>query len=314
MNDIFNIQRDKQVEDISIENIIIESLALTKDGVGIFNKDDRLIYCNDAIGELFGMSAEEALNKSFSELSSECFNSSNGINIEFTTLEAWLSHALAKRRSCPFRAFEVDTQDGKWFLVTEQVVHQDYLYVYITDITEKKENEIALKLMSEQFKKLATTDYLTGIHNRRYFYEKAEAEFNRSRRKSQTFSIMYFDLDNFKSINDKFGHAAGDEVLKSFAIKVQAHLRNYDIFARIGGEEFAVLLPNTEKSHANMIAERVRASIEALIISFENELLKITVSIGVVENVSDIKSIDQVMNNADKSLYQAKLNGRNQIC
>jgi PAS domain-containing protein len=86
--------------DISIEKIIIDSLALTKDGVGIFNRDDRLIYCNDAIGRLFGMSAEEALNKSFSELSADCFNSSKGINIEFTTLEAWLSHASAKRRSC----------------------------------------------------------------------------------------------------------------------------------------------------------------------------------------------------------------------
>jgi diguanylate cyclase (GGDEF)-like protein len=83
--------------------------------------------------------------------------------------------------------------------------------MYITDITEKKENERAIKLMSEQFKMLAITDYLTGIHNRRYFYEKAE--FNQSRRKSQVFSVMIFDLDNFKRINDQFGHAAGDIVL-----------------------------------------------------------------------------------------------------
>tara|TARA_R110001583_G_scaffold47095_2_gene147520 strand:+ start:5379 stop:6287 length:909 start_codon:yes stop_codon:yes gene_type:complete len=300
--------------DISIENIIMESLALTKDGVGIYNKDDCLIYCNDAIGALFGMSAEEALNKSFSELSSSCFNSLKGINIEFTTLEAWLSHALTKRRSCPFRTFETDTQEGKWFLVTEQIVHKDYLYVYITDITQKKASERALKRMSEQLQKLATTDDLTGIHNRRYFYEKAEAEFNRSRRKHQTFSVMVLDLDNFKHINDKFGHAAGDAVLKAFAINVQPHLRNYDTFARIGGEEFAILLPNTEKHNTYIIAERIRASIEALVVPFENELLNFTVSIGVIENVGDIKSIDQVMQNADKSLYQAKFNGRNQVC
>ncbi|TWX47411.1 sensor domain-containing diguanylate cyclase [Colwellia hornerae] len=300
--------------DISIEKIIIESLALTKDGVGIFNRDDRLIYCNDAIGRLFGMSAEEALNKSFSELSADCFNSPRGINIEFTTLEAWLSHASAKRRSCPFRTFEVDTQEGKWFLVTEQIVHNDYLYMYITDITEKKANERALQLMSEQFQKLATIDSLTGIYNRRYFYEKANAEFNRSSRKNKIFSIMFFDLDNFKHINDKFGHAAGDAVLKCFAVNVQTHLRNYDTFARVGGEEFAILLPNTEKDNACVIAERIRASIEALMIPFEKESLKITVSVGVVENLIDIKSIDQIMNNADKRLYQAKSNGRNQVC
>lgn len=300
--------------DISIEKIIIESLALTKDGIGIFNKDDRLIYCNDAIGALFGMSSEDAFNKSFSELSAYCFNSSKGINIEFVTLEAWLSHALAKRRCCPFRAFEVDTQDGKWFLVTEQIVHNDYLYMYITDISEKKANERTLKLMSEQFEKLATTDYLTGIHNRRYFYEKAEAEFNRSRRKSQRFSVMVFDLDKFKHTNDKFGHAAGDEVLKCFAMNVQKHLRNYDTFARIGGEEFAVLLPNTEKYNANMIAERIRVSIENLVIYFDNKLLNITVSIGVIENLSDTESVIQLMKDADINLYQAKLNGRNQVC
>jgi diguanylate cyclase (GGDEF)-like protein len=300
--------------DISIEKIIIDSLALTKDGVGIFNRDDRLIYCNDAIGRLFGMSAEEALNKSFSELSADCFNSSKGINIEFTTLEAWLSHASAKRRSCPYRAFEVDTQEDKWFLVTEQIVHNDYLYMYITDITEKKANVRVLQLMSEQFQKLATTDSLTGIYNRRYFYEKAEAEFNRSSRKNKIFSIMFLDLDKFKHINDKFGHAAGDAFLKGFADNVQTHLRSYDTFARVGGEEFAILLPNTDKNNASIIAERIRASTEALIIPFENQLLKITVSVGVVENSNEIKSIDQIMNNADKRLYQAKCNGRNQIC
>jgi diguanylate cyclase (GGDEF)-like protein/PAS domain S-box-containing protein len=300
--------------DISIEKIIIESLALTKDGVGIFNRDDRLIYCNEAIGRLFGMSAEEALNKSFSELSADCFNRSKGIKIEFTTIEAWLSNASAKRRSCSYRTFEVDTQEDKWFLVTEQIVHNDYLYMYITDITEKKANARALQLMSEQFQKLATTDSLTGIYNRRYFYEKAEAEFNRSSRKNKIFSIMFLDLDKFKHINDKFGHAAGDAFLKGFADNVQTHLRNYDTFARVGGEEFAILLPNTDKDNASIIAERIRASIEALIIPFENESLKITVSVGVVESSNEIKSIDQIMNNADKRLYQAKCNGRNQIC
>lgn len=298
----------------SIEKIIIESLTLTKDGVGLYNKDDKLVYCNDAMGALFGLPAKEALNKSFYELCSGSFNNLKGVNIESTNLEAWMSHALAKRRSCQFRTFETDTHEGKWFLVTEQVVHQDYLYVYITDITEKKASEQALKLMSEQFQKLATTDYLTGINNRRYFYEKAEAEFNRSKRKSQTFSIMVFDLDNFKHINDKYGHAAGDNVLKAFVLNVQPYRRNYDTFARIGGEEFALLLPNTNKHNANLIAERIRASIEDLVISFEDLLINVTVSIGVTENNSEMKSIDKIMENADKCLYHAKCNGRNQVC
>jgi diguanylate cyclase (GGDEF)-like protein/PAS domain S-box-containing protein len=300
--------------DISIENIILKSLALTNDGVGVFNKNDRLIYCNDAMAALFGVSAKKAHNKSFSELSNYCFHNAQGLNIESDTLDEWLTYALAKRRSSQYRAFETDTHDGKWFLVTEQVVHKDYLYVYITDITEKKASEKALKLMSEQLKKLATIDYLTGIYNRRYFYEKAEVEFNRSGRKNQTCSVMLFDLDNFKHINDKFGHAAGDAILKAFTKNVQMYLRSYDTLARIGGEEFAALLPYTEQHNTCIIAERIRASIEALTVPFEDERLHITVSIGIAENLGNTQSIDQVMQNADKKLYQAKSNGRNQVC
>lgn len=299
--------------DVAIEKIILESLALTKDGVGIFDKDDNLIYCNDALSSLFAMSAKEALNKSFSEISTHCFNSLTGINIESETLEDWLSYVLSKRRSCSFRSFETDTHEGKWFLVTEQLVHQDYLYIYVTDITEKKTSENALKRMSEKLHQLATTDYLTGIYNRRYFYEQAEIEFNRSQRKDQACSVMVFDLDNFKSINDKYGHAAGDILLKAFTKNIQPHCRSYDIFARIGGEEFALLLPNTEKNNAFIIAERIRASIEALIVPFENKSLQITVSIGVIENSGDMKSMDQFMKTADKNLYIAKSNGRNQV-
>lgn len=298
----------------SIEKIIIESLTLTKDGVGLYNKDDKLVYCNDAMGALFGVTAKEALNKSFYQLCAGCFNNLKGVNIESTDLDAWLALALTKRRSCQFRTFETDTHEGKWFLVTEQVVHQDYLFVYITDITEKKASEKALQLMSKQFQELATIDYLTGIYNRRYFYEKAEAEFNRSKRKSQTFSILIFDLDNFKRINDKFGHAAGDAVLKAFTINVQLYRRNYDVFARIGGEEFALLLPNTEAHSANKIAERIRESTQNLVIPFENLQIKVTVSIGVMTNKNDMQSIDQIMEHADKRLYQAKCNGRNRVC
>jgi diguanylate cyclase (GGDEF)-like protein len=125
---------------------------------------------------------------------------------------------------------------------------------------------------------------------------------------------MIFDLDNFKRINDQFGHAAGDIVLKDFATTVKPHLRNYDTFARIGGEEFAILLPNTKKDNTKIIAERIRVSIENSVIPFENELLKITVSIGVTEQLSDVTTIKEVMESADKSLYHAKCNGRNQVC
>ena len=112
-----------------LQELLAQSLLLTRDGVGVFDKEDKLIFCNDAMGGLFGVSAKEALNQTFTSLCLRCFNNPIGINIESSSFDDWISNAHFKRKSCQFRTFETDTQDGRWFLVTEQVVQEDYLYV-----------------------------------------------------------------------------------------------------------------------------------------------------------------------------------------
>jgi PAS domain-containing protein len=109
-----------------IQKIIIDSVSSTKDGVGTFDKDDLLVFCNKTMAALFGLSQSEALNKSFSQLCEHSFNSDGGVNVEAPSLEEWLEYTSLQRRSCQFRTFETDTKEGKFLLVTEQIVHEDF--------------------------------------------------------------------------------------------------------------------------------------------------------------------------------------------
>ncbi|UJF21948.1 GGDEF domain-containing protein [Shewanella sp. OMA3-2] len=167
--------------------------------------------------------------------------------------------------------------------------------------------------MSQKLEKLAATDYLTGIHNRRHFYETAKEEFNRSLRQNITLTVLMLDLDKFKLINDTYGHNAGDLVLQTFTKTVSKLLRDYDTFARIGGEEFAILLPSTDATIGAMIAERIRAAVAAMTIIFENDTLMITTSIGLLQHSDQITCFDHMMQIADEHLNLAKKNGRNRV-
>jgi diguanylate cyclase (GGDEF)-like protein len=296
-----------------IEKILIESLLLTKDGVGIFDPKDRLVFCNEALATHFGVSVNEALNKTFYELCLNCFSTKQDINIETDCFETWINNALSKRRSCDYRTFETDNVNGRHFVVTEQIVQENFLSVYLKDITESKKNEQRLMLMSQELEKLATTDYLTGIRNRRYFYQVARAEFSRSQRDLMKITVLILDLDKFKLINDTYGHSAGDLVLQGVTKTINELLRDYDLVARIGGEEFAILLPSTDLAQGHVIAERIRNAIELMRIPFENTELKITTSIGMADNSGAIETFEEMILIADRYLNFAKGNGRNQV-
>lgn len=174
-----------------------------------------------------------------------------------------------------------------------------------TDITEKKE-------MEKKLEELASIDDLTGVWNRRYFFEMGKTEFLRSKRYKASFALMMIDLDHFKTINDTYGHAAGDEVLKRITAVLKKNLRDVDILARLGGEEFAVLLPNTETHGANIVAERLRKAVESSLFIFENREMPATISIGIADHKSSA-SLDELIKNADSALYTAKNQGRNTI-
>ena len=189
----------------------------------------------------------------------------------------------------------------------------NYLSKYNVKLDQEvKERTKELKEVNEKLKVLANTDSLTGINNRGYFMKLAKQYFNVAKRNKTTLQVLSLDLDYFKTINDTYGHQAGDKVLKEFAKNVSALLRKSDIFGRVGGEEFAILLQNTSTDGAQLFAKRVCDSVEAMEIKFDEEILQITVSIGMAE-LNDEKNIDELFKKSDEALYIAKEKGRNRV-
>ena len=193
----------------------------------------------------------------------------------------------------------------------------------IRDVTQKVILEEVLEAREKQYKELAkelelknislservSIDNLTGIKNRYYFDERIKEEVDLAKRQKASFSLLLFDLDHFKLVNDNFGHDVGDKVLKRVTDAVSKIIRSYDIFARWGGEEFVVLMPNTTEAEAVPAAEKIRKTVEDII---HPDIEKITISIGIaIWEVDD--DVDQIFVKADKALYTAKNQGRNRV-
>jgi diguanylate cyclase (GGDEF)-like protein len=165
----------------------------------------------------------------------------------------------------------------------------------------------------EEIYRLMTVDGLTQIYNRRYFNEALEREMNRSQRYQRNLSLIMFDIDFFKRVNDSFGHLAGDHLLRHIASIVKPRLRRDDIFARTGGEEFAVILPEIAIEGARITAEKVRRIVETSQLIHERQTMRCTVSLGVAGLRSDFATPEDFYKAADALMYKAKQAGRNQV-
>jgi diguanylate cyclase (GGDEF)-like protein len=177
---------------------------------------------------------------------------------------------------------------------------------------------IRLKEKTAQLAYLAKTDFLTGINNRGSFFELSNNAISLANRAGQPLVVAMFDIDFFKKVNDNYGHDAGDQVLRAFSHGMTEVFRVYDIIGRVGGEEFAVCLPNTNRQSANVACERLRYYIEKLSVRVisENDVesdINITVSIGLVLAENSSSTIDELLKQADTALYYAKEHGRNQV-
>jgi diguanylate cyclase (GGDEF)-like protein len=160
---------------------------------------------------------------------------------------------------------------------------------------------------------VAATDPLTGAFNRRSFTERSMAELGRASRYNRPTSILMIDIDRFKSINDTYGHGGGDAVLKALVACLHESVRPSDILGRLGGEEFAIILPETDLAGAEVAAERIRCAVAALNVALETGMVDFTVSIGVERFTDQATTLKPAMDLADRALYQAKADGRNRV-
>jgi diguanylate cyclase (GGDEF)-like protein len=184
-----------------------------------------------------------------------------------------------------------------------QLNGEDYVIFSIQDIRVEKEN---LRLL-EEVKKLAVLDPLTGVNNRRAFFEEAEREFARSLRYQRPLAVIMIDVDKFKFINDSSGHLAGDAVLMEIADTIRTQLRDLDHFGRYGGDEFIILLPESDLAGGRLIAERITTAISSLEIKLEGLLFHPSITAGVADYIPSDRSLAALISRADWDLRIQKL-------
>jgi len=192
---------------------------------------------------------------------------------------------------------------------SNSVVDREVIYAVARDVTQHKELEFKLKEANKELKRKAISDSLTNVFNHQFITEALKKKIEVAKRYKQELSILMLDLDNFKGVNDTYGHLVGDEVLIEVVEKIKACMRKADFLGRYGGEEFLLVLPRTDLEGASTLAERIRRNIEKS--TFKEEDLKVTVSIG----VTSYKSHDcsDLINDADACMYRAKRLGKNRV-
>jgi diguanylate cyclase (GGDEF)-like protein len=243
-----------------------------------------------------------------------CRNSVGAASEEAKPFADGLSAVLQQRRE--FFQLEYpcySPNEPKWFLARVSALrdYSNWSHNGNVGAVISHMNVTDRKLIELKYAKLAATDPLTGIPNRRFFEEFAKLNIERGLRFGETSSLLMIDLDNFKFINDAYGHAVGDEVLRRVASLGKNAFRTCDLLARLGGEEFVGLLTGTDESGAIMAAEKLRAAIEQLPIENGSKSIFVTASIGVSSILRGDPTVHSALLRADKALYLAKQDGRN---
>ena len=282
------------------------SLIFQNTPVGIIYVVDRIVRrCNPAVLQMTGYTLDEIIG----EKAGKFFLTQKDNN----TIENMYSKELREGETVRIE-IEIRTKSNKliWCDLIGQAENREdppkgTIWI-ASDISVQKKLE-------ESLIRQAQTDSLTGILNRRYFEERAGIELNRCFRNNRPVSFLMLDIDHFKQVNDTYGHEAGDKVLMFFCKIINSLVRVYDVFGRIGGEEFGLFMPETDSVISYKISERIRKAIEANSLSFEGKEIKFTVSIGLTGFKSDGNEIklSELIRQGDKALYWAKNDGRNQV-
>ncbi|VVT19065.1 diguanylate cyclase [Hoeflea alexandrii] len=286
------------------ERRFIDAMESLPNGFVLYDKDDRLVICNERYREIYAESAKYIVpGASFEEIIR------NGVeNGQYPDAigneEAWIAERLEMHQN-PGEPIEQHLPGDTWLRVQERRTSEGGLVGFRFDITELKRQE-------RELIRLAWTDSLTDAMNRHRFMDLAGKEIERTKRRNGELSLLLLDADHFKQINDKYGHAAGDAILKGLVERWTRSLRSHDLIGRIGGEEFSILLPEANAANAIRTANRLRKEIAEVPFAFEGQLLRVTVSIGVATLAAG-EDLPSLMQRADRALYRAKEAGRDEV-
>ncbi len=300
-----DISERKRLEEELAQQSNLLNIVLNNIEVNIYMKDreGRYVYVNPRVAKLLQLNLSEIIGRTDMELFPGDFGLEYYHNDQMV-LETGAKMTMEE----PFIDKDGSTRYYWSTKLPLQLPGQpDVLIGFSTDVTEQHQ-------MRMELERRANTDALTGIYNRLYFYQVADHELLRSRRYGTSMSLLMIDIDHFKDINDTYGHLVGDVVLKAMAELCQSSVRDCDTMARVGGEEFAVLMPETTQAEALLMAQRLCSAFEGRALATEPCAISITISAGVSEFRDGDSSLQNIFTRADRALYEAKRLGRNRAC
>lgn len=282
------------------------ALDQIEQGIMLLDRDLRVLFMNRAIKSFFDTPPDLATRQPHYEellhhaLRTKAYAVSSG------DLRKYVSRRLARVRAGDPAPMDQRLSTGQIIRSHCAVLPGGGRMLSYSDVTD-------LVRHAEQLERLATTDGMTGIFNRRHFLALADREWRRARRYHRPLSLLMIDIDFFKSINDRFGHEMGDQVIMRLASIAGERKRDSDVLARIGGEEFALLLPETTLQQAHVVAERLREDVARTPLVAAQGVVPTTISIGVAATGPHTSGIADLMKAADQALYDAKHSGRNRV-